>query len=202
MRFLKTSLVLAVLLIGVGIVPEAKPQAKSASAELCPDEKTYTGKYRNWLYGFSMAIPAGLKARWNSARCAKDAEGCVCMSDHGRYIPLSEDAGIEIYAGYDVLEQSRDEDEQFEIEFLSKENGVERVERVSSGENQLGKLRAHTLLLKFVKEGKIGFKEEITAKHKGVEYTLTLRTWEDRHQQDRRKFKQVIASWKLTRRSA
>lgn len=123
------------------------------------------------------------------------------MSDHGRYIPLSERAGIEVYAGFDVLEWSKAEAEQSDIELLGKEKGVERVERVRSGETRLGKLRADTLLLKFVKEGQTSIKEEITAKHKGVEYTLTLRTPEHRYEQDKREFERVIASWKLTRRS-
>ena len=34
-------------------------------------------------------IPEGYEGFWNSARCASDAGGCTCMSDHGRIIPLS-----------------------------------------------------------------------------------------------------------------
>ena len=99
--------ILSVSLVAAGLASDIKSQAKRgepSSRELCPDQKVYTGKYRNRFYGFSIVIPAGLKGYWNSARCVKTGEGCVCMSDHGRVIPLSDDAHIEAYAGYETLE--------------------------------------------------------------------------------------------------
>ncbi|WP_027360800.1 hypothetical protein [Desulforegula conservatrix] len=67
----------------------------------CPDEIPSLGKYRNYSFGFSILIPQGLKGFWNSAACIQEADGsCLCMSDHGRIIPLKNDNTIEIYAGH------------------------------------------------------------------------------------------------------
>ena|SRR6185295_1140539 len=54
-----------------------------SSSEICPDEITYTGEYNNRQYGFSFVIPLGFEAHWNSPRCSKALEGCICMGDHG-----------------------------------------------------------------------------------------------------------------------
>src|SRR6478672_8790082 len=97
---------IGVLLLVTALAPAAKSQTKRAtseSSEPCPDQKTYTGKYRNWVYGFSIIIPAGLKGYWNSARCAPDEKyGCVCTGDHGRFIPLSDTAAMNAFVGWQM----------------------------------------------------------------------------------------------------
>src|SRR5437868_11436651 len=129
--------VLAILLMIIGFVPHANSQAKRGkhnSTERCPDQKVYTGKYRNIVYGFSIIIPAGLKGYWNSARCAPDEKyGCVCMGDHGRFIPLSDQAHIEAFVGYQMeSEWSVTKYENDEVADLRQKQGIEQVKELSS----------------------------------------------------------------------
>src|SRR6267143_351140 len=106
--YFKTAI--GILLSVAVLVPTVNSQAKlgrtrgkTDATDPCPDDKTYTGTYRNIVFGFSIVIPAGLKGYWNSARCAPDEKyGCVCMGDHGRFIPLSDDAHIEAFVGYQM----------------------------------------------------------------------------------------------------
>src|SRR5664279_6072138 len=96
------SITLALLLL---IAPHSDAQPQSAAQQPCPDAVDTSSKYINSSCGFSIVIPAGLKGTWNSARCVAGHDGCVCMSDHGRIIPLSEgqndtDHWIEAYAGF------------------------------------------------------------------------------------------------------
>lgn len=125
--------------------PASEPRSKvgrsnSSSATVCPDQQTYTGEYRNLIYGFSIIIPRGLKGYWNSARCAPDEEyGCVCMGDHGRFIPLSDDAYVEAFVGYEMEEGWSVKDyENQEVADLKVEQGVGQVRVVSSRWVRLG----------------------------------------------------------------
>src|SRR6266540_2267427 len=69
-----------ILVVIVGCVAGARSQRKAAASKSpCPDDRAWTGRYRNYVYGFSIVIPRGLKGYWNSARCAPDEKlGCVC----------------------------------------------------------------------------------------------------------------------------
>ena len=186
--------------------PAARSQAKSAKlapAEPCPDRKTYTGKYRNWVYGFSIIIPAGLKGYWNSARCAPDEKyGCVCMGDHGRFIPLAADASIEAFVGHQMEDEWSVRDyENDEISDLRQKQGVRRVKVLSSKWIRLERLKGKRFTVQFTEENKEIVIDHVIALHKGVEYELILRTLPDRYQRDRRQFEKVIGSWKLTPRA-
>ena len=176
--------------------------AKSAPAEPCPDQKTYTGKYRNWVYGFSIVIPAGLKGYWNSPRCAPDENyGCVCMGDHGRFIPLSGGASIEAYVGWEMeSEWSVRDYENDEVSDLRQGQGVEQVKVLSSKWVRLGNLKGRRFVVRFIEKNKEVVVDHVIALHRGVEYELILRTSPDRYQRDRREFEKVMASWRLTPR--
>ena len=184
------------------LAPDVGSQTKRGKAdELCPDEKVYTGRYRNRYYGFSIIIPAGLKGYWNSARCAKADEGCVCMTDHGRIIPLAEGAQIEAYTGYQMdPEWSVSDYEKDEIAGLKKREGVEQVTVLSSRVIRLGNLKARRFVVQYVEKGKQVIAERVMALHKDVAYQLILHTLPERYEKDRRKFEQVIASWRLVPR--
>lgn len=69
---------------------------------VCPDKLVTTGAYRNFSYGFTVTLPASLHGHWNSAECFYDAalRDCVCLSDHGRDIPLGPEGRIVIFAEY------------------------------------------------------------------------------------------------------
>lgn len=187
------------------LAPNAQSQTKrskpSAKAP-CPDQRIHTGKYRNYVYGFSIVIPAGLKGYWNSARCAPDEKyGCVCMGDHGRFIPLSDQAHIEAFVGYQMESQwSVTDYENDEVSDLRQKQGVEQVKVLSSKWIGLGKIRAKRFAVQFIEKGKNVVIDHVIALHRGVEYELILRTLTDSYLRDRQKFEKVIASWRLTPR--
>ena len=194
------------LLIVTILAPAAQSQAKrakSTSTEPCPDQKAYTGKYRNWVYGFSIIIPAGLKGYWNSPRCAPDEKyGCVCMGDHGRFVPLSDDASIEAFVGYQMEDDwSVGDYENDEISDLRQKQSVEQVKVLSSRLIRLGGLKGRRFAVQFIEKNKEVVIDHVIALHKGVEYELILRTLPDRYQRDRRQFEKVIGSWRLTPRA-
>jgi hypothetical protein len=181
------------------LASDGKSQGQRGKAdELCPDQKVYTGQYRNQYYGFSIVIPAGLKGYWNSPRCAKAEEGCVCMTDHGRIIPLAGDAQIEAYTGHQMEpEWSVSDYEKDEIASLKKREGVRQVKVLSSKGVRLGSLRARRFVVQFGEKGKQIISDRVVALHRGVKYDLILHTLVNRYEKDRRQFEQVIASWRL-----
>ncbi|HSE24555.1 MAG TPA: hypothetical protein VLB68_23010 [Pyrinomonadaceae bacterium] len=171
-------------------------------AQRCPDERTYTGKYRNYVFGFSMIIPTGLKGYWNSARCAPDERhGCVCMGDHGRFIPLSDTAGVEAFVGWQMESEwaLRDHQNQ-ELAYLKDKQGVEQLRVLSSKYVWLRRVKARRFVVHFNENNKSVVVDQIIALYQGVEYQLILHTLADRYQKDRRVFEKLVASWKLTRR--
>jgi hypothetical protein len=193
--------VFGILLTAGSLSLSAKPQARSDKpVKPCPDEEVYVGRYRNWQYGFSILIPAGRQGYWNSAGCAKTADGCVCMSDHGRVIPLSKDAHIEVYTGYAVLEGSARDYERYEITTLKKRQDVDAVKVLSARGVGLARLRARRYVVRFVEKNKSIITDRVVAIHQGVEYHLILRTSAERYRKDRREYERVIASWRLTPR--
>ena len=193
-----------VLFVVVGLTSGGTPQAgrKPPSAEACPDQKVYTGRYRNLVYGFSIVIPAGLKGYWNSARCAPDEKyGCVCMGDHGRFIPLSDDASIDAFVGHEMEDEwSATDYEKEELSNLKRRQGVGQVKVLRSGEIRLGRLRGKRFVVQFSEKNTDAVVDHVIALHGGVEYELILRTTPDRYQRDLREFEKVIASWRLTPR--
>jgi hypothetical protein len=180
----------------------AQPQGKRASNPSCADERAWTGHYRNYVFGFSILIPRGLKGYWNSGRCARTEEyGCLCMNDHGRFIPLSSDAYIEAFVGYQMeSELSLREHERQAASFLTDDKQNEHVTVVRSRWFRLGSLRARRFEARYLKKDKPLITDHIVALHKGVEYELILVTSPDRYAADRRQFKRVIATWRLTPR--
>src|SRR6267143_1807600 len=171
---IRTSLkiLLGILLMVAGLVPQANSQTKRrkhTSTEPCPDQRAFTGKYRNIVYGFSIVIPAGLKGYWNSARCAPDEKyGCVCMGDHGRFIPLSDDANIEAFVSYQMeSEWSVIDQEKGEISSLKRQQGIELEKVLSSRWFRLGKLNARRFRVQFVEKNRRIVMDHIVALHKG-----------------------------------
>ena len=195
------SLVLIITSLASNAQSQAKP-GKATSTEPCPDQKTYTGKYRNWGFGFSIIIPAGLKGYWNSARCVPDEKvGCVCMGDHGRFIPLSDQAHIEAFVGYEMEpEWSAIEYENDEIASLRREQEIKQVNVLRSRWIRMGRLRARRFAVQYIEKNQDVMMEHIIALYQGVEYELIFRTLADRYQTDRKQFEKVIASWRLARR--
>jgi hypothetical protein len=202
--YFKTAL--GILLTVAGFGPLANSQVKRSkptSTEPCPDQKAHVGKYRNLVYGFSIIIPAGLKGYWNSAPCAPDEKyGCICLGDHGRFIPLSDDTHIEAFVSYQMeSEESVIDHENNDISSLRHEQGIEQVRIVGSRWYRLGNLKARRFKVRFVEKTKNVVADHIIALHKGVEYELILYTSAERYQRDEIQFEKVVASWRLTPRT-
>jgi hypothetical protein len=191
-------LILIIFYCGVS----AAPQVKRASHSGCPDERAWTGRYRNYVFGFSIVIPRGLNGYWNSARCAPDEKyGCICMGDHGRFIPLSNDAHIETFVGYQMEpDWSLRQHERQAVSFLTDDKQNQDVNVVRSRWFRLGLLRTRRFEARYLKNGKPMVTDHVVALHKGVEYELILVTSPDRYGADRRQFQKLIASWRLTPR--
>jgi hypothetical protein len=196
----RTVLVLFILLGGV--TPAGSQRNRTAQKSPCPDTRPWTGRYRNYVYGFSVVIPRGLKGYWNSARCAPDEKyGCVCMGDHGRFIPLSDDAHIEAYVGWQMeSDWSVRDHERQEISFFTDNKKFERVNVLRSRWFRLGSLRARRFEARYFENNKPMLTDQVVALHGGVEYQLTLVTSPQRYAADRRQFQKVIATWRLTPR--
>jgi hypothetical protein len=175
---------------------------RDMQAQRCPDERPYTGKYRNRVFGFSIIIPHGLKGYWNSARCAPDERyGCVCMGDHGRVIPLSDTAAMNVLVGWQMESEWTLRDyENNEVAYLKNKQGVEQVRVLSSKYVRLGPVKARRFIVQLSENNQSVVVDQIIALYEGVEYQLILRTLVDKYQEDRRMFEKLSASWKLTRR--
>ena len=180
----------------------AAAQGKRALTPPCPDERAWTGRYRNYVFGFSLVIPRGLKGYWNSPRCAPDEKvGCVCMNDHGRFIPLSSDAHVEAFVGYQMEpDWSVREHERQAVSFLTDDKQNQHVTVVRSRWFRLGTLRTRRFEARFLRNNQPTITDHIVALYKGVEYELILVTSPGRYAADRRQFERIIASWGLTRR--
>jgi len=197
--------ILGILLTASFLTLAANSQVKRGEPEAtgpCPDQKAWIGRYRNYVYGFSIFIPAGLKGYWNSLACVPEGKhDCVCMGDHGRFIPLSDDTHIEAYVDYQnesdwtVLDQERED-----IANLRGDKNIEQVRVVSSRWFRLGNLNARRFVAHFVEHKKSFVTDRIFAQHNGVEYQLDLRTVPESYQRDEARFRKVIASWRLTPR--
>lgn len=201
MQYKRLLAIFSILLIFSCINSEGSAQTKNRGKEPpqpCPDEMVYTGKYRNRRFGFSIIIPAGLKAYWNSLRCSQEDEGCICFPDHGRIIRLEAPAHIEAYTGYETLGWSLREHENYDIASMKKKQGVKNFKVLSSKWIRLDKLKARRYVFGFFEKDRDFITENIIAIHKGVQYTLTLFTPAERYQKNRRRFEKVWRSWRLT----
>lgn len=199
-QFKQTFFFLLVLLVFTTGIESQHKQPLQRSP--CPDTRPWTGRYRNYVYGFSVVIPRGLKGYWNSARCVPDDKyGCVCMGDHGRFIPLSKDSNIDVFVGYQMESDRsvRDEENQA-ISYLTNEEKNEHVEIVHSRWLKLGSLNARRFVARYVRDDIPMITDHIIAIHDGVEYELILDISPNNYAKDRKYLEKLITTWKLTPR--
>ena len=123
------------------------------------------------------------------------------MGDHGRFIPLSNDANIEAFVGYQMEpDWSVVDHEHQAVAFLTDDKENQEVNVVRSRWFRLGYLRARRFEARFLKNNIPMVTDHIIALHKGVEYELILRTSPERFGKDQIQFEKLIASWRLTPR--
>ncbi len=178
----------------------AQDTVKSSLGQ-CPDQITTEGSYKNWDFGFKVTIPPKLKGSWNSANCIYDHnEGCICMPDHGRIIPLSGSQGfIEIYAGFSGSSLGGAVNSR--LDDMYTKYGKERVKVTSSSTLILAGLPARRVLVTYYAQeaGKWWVEDFVQAKRKNIEYTIYLRTEKEAFRKHRSAFEAILKSFKLTR---
>ncbi len=183
--------------------PENKEQS-------CPDTIDTLGKYVNSSYGFSILIPKSLKGVWNSARCVSGSDGCVCMSDHGRIIPLAtgpndSDHWIEAYAGFatDVDEPTLENEVDSRLGWIRERSRDGSVSVLQRADVIIGGLKGKRVRVRYYdKESKRVMVEDFVEALRGsrqvdVEYSVYLRTPVDAYQRDKVIFDRVLRSFAM-----
>jgi hypothetical protein len=123
------------------------------------------------------------------------------MQDHGRSIPLADNASIEAFVGYEVdPEWSLRDYEREEISSIRKNQDLTQVKVLRTKSIRLDRLKARRFVVQFVEKKQDVVIDHIIAWHQGVEYELILRTIASRLVKDEKQLAKVLASWRLTRR--
>lgn len=176
----------------------------SPTVDQCPDTHGWTGKYENVSYGFTIKIPEGYEGFWNSARCASGPDGCTCMSDHGRIIPLGhepyeDERHIEAYAshGGDFDEATVAQAVTQNLKWISKRARRHRLTvRKRSGLTVAGVRGERVVVRYYDKRIKAWLVEDFIELLKdGNQYSLYLRTPGKNYEHDRHIFEVVVASF-------
>jgi hypothetical protein len=176
----------------------------STTVEECPDTHGWTGRYKNISYGFNITIPESYEGFWNSARCVSGADGCTCMSDHGRIIPLSHEPyenerHIEVYAshGAELDEPTVAQAVTQNIRRISERARSNSLNiRKRSGITLAGVRGERVVVRYYDKRVKAWLVEDFIELLKdGDKYSLYLRTSRKNFEHDRRIFEAVVASF-------
>jgi len=182
-------------------------ESQKDSAVPCPDTVAWAGKYVNYSYGFSVVIPKGLKGFWNSAVCVPGPDGCTCMSDHGRIIPLTAepyepDRHIEVYAGYaaDLDEPTVKQEVDRRLKRIGKRSREGSLSVLKQSNITLAGLKSQRVVVRYYdnKLNQSMVEDFIEALRRGdVEYSLYLRTSDRAYEHDRKVFDSVIGTFTL-----
>lgn len=203
---------ISVVLLGlpflVGFCPAQPRHTFVKGKVLCPDEIATTGYYRNYSYGFSISIPHGLKGFWNSARCVKDKQDCVCMGDHGRFMPIDRSSYLQVFVevqNEETVKESIDEEVRFILR--AHEEKKERADVVTRAPARLGGASATRLMLRYhdAKTGETMLKDIIIGGpvdrvHSGWSYSITLVTPDKFYKKRKALFYSIIRSWRYRSR--
>jgi hypothetical protein len=166
----------------------------------CPDKFPTIGTYRNNSYGFQFEIPSNLKGYWNSAVCSNEKYDCICMTDHGRIIPLSNksDIFIEAYAKYtdpDPEENSLINLRDSKLEQLKNDKQLQKVTMIGQSQIYLGMIPALRFQSSYISNGHKYIEDRIIAASDTV-FELYLRTEADRYQSDVVFLEMILRTWK------
>lgn len=173
---------------------------------LCPDDIATMGYYRNYSYGFSVSIPYGLKGFWNSAGCVKNKLDCVCMGDHGRFIPIDSHSYLEVFVGVQNAETTKESiDEKVESMLKTHREKQEPARILSRGSARLGGVSATRLKLRYrdTRSGEILLEDSLISPppvgrdYGGFLYSVTLVTPEKLYSKRKALLRSVVRSWKF-----
>lgn len=155
-----------------------------------PDMPKHTGSYSNSIYGYFVRIPGGL-AGYSAAPPAPEHGFGVVLSWEPR-------AYISFDGSYNAaFAESLREIEETHLKWVREK--AERVLSVERRQVRLGPLRARRYIARHTCRNATGrFVEDTTmALHKGVIYSATLLTTEERYAKDRAVLEQMLRSWRL-----
>ena len=189
--------------------PAGSQQSAPVGAAACPDTISSTGRYVNDSYGFAVVIPKEVKGFWNSARCVSRPDGCTCMSDHGRIIPLGAEPyeperHIEVYAGYaaDLDDATVQQEVKKTVGWIHQRSRAGSVTVLKQSNVLLSGLRARRVVVRYFDEKLDTWMIEDfveALRHRGIEYSVYLRTREQQYRRDLPVFDSVINSFRLTK---
>lgn len=188
---------------------QRRVESRNDVASSCPDTVEWTGKYVNYSYGFSVVIPEGFKGVWNSARCVAGPDGCTCMSDHGRIIPLSSgnaklERYIEIYAGYaaELDEPSVKAEVEEHAKWIKERSREGSVSVLKQSTMLLARLNAERVVVRYYDKKLDSWMIEDfveTLRWGDVEYSVYLRTTDQEYEHDRQILERLLGSFALRR---
>ena len=175
----------------------------------CPDEITTTGYYRNHSYDFSISIPSGLKGFWNSARCVKDERDCICMGDHGRFIPVDRYSYLQVFVSTQNSETTKETiDEEIESRLATHKQKKAPAVVITRAPARLDGVWATRLTLRYrdTKTRQIMLEDSIICApvdpdHGGWLYTISLATPEMLYPKRKALFYSIIKSWRFRTRA-
>ena len=205
---MKTALFALLTFLGAAAGPALPARTNSqATSSLCPDAKAWTGRYENHSYGFSIVIPKNVKGFWNGPVCVDGPDGCTCMTDHGRIMPLSSepyqaDRHIEVYAGFTADPDSATVTGEMaaDLRWIRKRSRRDSVTVRQRSNMNLAGLKGQRMVARYYDLNLKNWLIEDVIKllRDDVEYSLYLRTPEQTYAHDRKVFETVLASFALT----
>lgn len=187
-------------LISVELSPTTqKSETKIVQSQELISETSYTGKYTNPTFGYSVIIPSGLKGTTSPPPAP----------ENGFIIKLSEkeDASLSVYGEYNSLFlKSLDEAYEQQINYLSSDS--ESLKQEEKKSFLLDKHPAIYFTVRYTdkKTGRARITSQVISKRKclGEEpeiiYTINLDTSESRFAEDKAIMEQIIQSWKMLER--
>lgn len=170
----------------------------------CPDTVPTTGVYRNDSYGFTVTLPPGLQGFWNSARCVPERESgeCLCMSDHGRDIPLAPEAYIVIFAAYTSEEAPLRDAVRKDIAKYRGGTKPPDFEVLELRDVRLAGLPACRYVAIRKGQGSYRYREVVLARTPDgqIEYTIAIEGPRELYENHRAAYRTILSSWRVTPR--
>ncbi len=176
-------------------VKSAGPLARSHAARAA-DEQLWRGKYVNFEYGYSLAIPRGLIGVSPPAPWPQHGVDIRLTQDNRAHIFVNADFSASDYPSLDAALDS-------DLEEVRKNRT--NVTIVNRGPQNLGSLKAIGVVLKYKDKtsDETIVEESLTAirrkrrPEEAILYTIRLKTPEVRYRDDLESFLRVVRSWRL-----
>jgi len=139
--------------------------------------------------------------------CVDNPDGCVCMTDHGRIIPLSSepyqpDRHIEVYAGFavDLDTPTVEQEVRSNLRWIRKRSRPQSLNVRQRSNIILGGLKGQRVVARYYDPKLKGWfiEDFIELLRDDVNYSLYLRTPARNYRRDQVVFEAVLASFALT----